>query len=295
MEDSTLNLFVGETTALPYTSADIDTAIEHVAPQAVKLLTDEAELTRLITLIDLTTLAGDDTRGRVEKLVDSALSPCLEKPELRCAAICDYPSRVPDAISHMRRIGKHLPVASVAGGFPSGQYPLCSRLMEVKWVVEAGASEIDVVIDRAAALEGNWGVIYDELRQMKALCGSKAHLKVILAVGDLASDENIYKASWAAMLAGADFIKTSTGKEKTNATLQSAFIMCTAIRRYHESTGRRVGFKPAGGIQTAHDALGYRALVGSLLGEEWLGPEMFRIGASSLLDAVLKELKGFSA
>jgi len=244
----------------------------------------------LIPLIDLTTLSGDDTRDRVEKLADRALTPVSSKISLKCAAVCVYPARVADVVKHLLvggiRVGWHLHVASVAGGFPSGQYLLETRLLEIRLAVRDGANEIDTVINRAAALIGDWGLVFDEVRQMRLAAGA-AHLKVILATGELGSYENIYKASWASMLAGADFIKTSTGKEAVNATLESAAVMCKAIHNYHAATGKRVGFKVAGGVRTKEDAFRYYFLVRELLGEEWLKPELFRIGASGLLDDIL--------
>lgn len=182
-----------------------------------------------------------------------------------------------------------MPVASVAGGFPSGQYLNKSKLVEIEGCVEDGATEIDTVISRGEALDGNWKFIFDELVEQKKAC-KNAHLKVILATGELQNDQNIYKASWAAMLAGADFIKTSTGKETVNATLEVAHVMLKAIDAFHKLTGKKIGFKPAGGIKTVDEALEFVALVKTILGDEWLNPELFRIGASSLLDNVVKAL-----
>ncbi|VDM48409.1 unnamed protein product [Toxocara canis] len=285
--------------------------------KAKELLTDKAELKKLIGHIDLTTLSGDDTRRRVEALIEKALRPLSKEPDVRCAAVCIYPARVADAKNYVMNKSEKMNIACVAAGFPSGQYRLESRVLEVKLAVEDGADEIDIVINRAAALEQDWKCVHDEVAAFKAACG-KAHMKTILATGELQSYENIYRASWAAMLAGSDFIKTSTGKESVNATPEVAYVMCTAIKRYFDLTGsvgesggsaltvlalsyriseliirisgRRVGFKPAGGLKTPLDALVYRVLVEEVLGNEWLTPQLFRFGASSLLDNVIKAL-----
>ncbi|TMS34703.1 hypothetical protein L596_002240 [Steinernema carpocapsae] len=258
-----------------------------IAEQVCELLKDPNEVLSLVQYIDLTTLAGDDTKKRVEELVNKALLPYQADGNVHCGAVCVYPARVADVVGHLKSLGKTLPVASVAAGFPSGQYHLQSRLMEIELTVADGATEIDIVINRCAAIEGNWNVVYDELVAMKEKCG-KAHMKSILATGELKSMDNVVKASVAALLANSDFIKTSTGKESVNATLLVAYTMCLAIKQHFEMTGKRVGFKPAGGIRTTQEALGYRVVVEKVLGKEWLTPELFRIGASSLLDDVLK-------
>jgi deoxyribose-phosphate aldolase len=267
----------------------LEQTVADIKSKIPSLRSSKEELRKLVTYIDLTTLSGDDTRSRVEALVDKALAPTSSQPDLRCGAVCVYPARVADVTRHLKQLNKQLNVASVAGGFPSGQYLLITRLLEIQLAVKDGATEIDTVINRAAALDGDWELVYDELKQMKRACDD-AHLKTILATGELKNNENIYKASFAAMLSGSDFIKTSTGKETVNATLEVAYVMCLAIRRYFELTGRRVGFKPAGGLRTIEDALGYRILIEEVLGKEWLTPELFRIGASSLLDVIVKEL-----
>ncbi|KAI6179316.1 2-deoxy-D-ribose 5-phosphate aldolase [Aphelenchoides besseyi] len=249
------------------------------------------ELKLLIQCIDLTTLAGDDTRTRVEKLTNKAVRPVDSTPDLQCGAVCVYPARVVDVVNRLKSLpnSSKVHVASVVGGFPSGQYHLESRLLETKLAVQDGANECDMVINRAAALDGDWETVRHEVSEFKRVAGN-AHLKVILAVGELDTDTNIHMASIAAINGGADFIKTSTGKETVNATLRSALIMCRAIRYHFDKTGQRVGFKPAGGIRTVEEALSYRALVEEVIGKEWVNPELFRIGASSLLDAVVAKL-----
>ncbi|XP_026751094.1 deoxyribose-phosphate aldolase [Galleria mellonella] len=255
-----------------------------------------AWLIKAVTLIDLTTLSGDDTNSNVRRLCIKAANPLstdlckhlkLKECTVRTAAVCVYPSRVIDAYSTIKRMGltNDLMIASVATGFPSGLYPINSRLDEIKAAVFNGATEIDIVVDRSLILSGKWESLFDELQQMKTACGN-AHMKVILGVGELGSYENVYKASMVSMFAGANFIKTSTGKEAVNATLPVGLVMCRAIRRFYQLTGIKVGLKPAGGIKTAEDAVNWLVLVHNELGVEWLTPKLFRIGASSLLDVV---------
>ncbi|KAI6226181.1 2-deoxy-D-ribose 5-phosphate aldolase [Aphelenchoides fujianensis] len=265
--------------------------LTHAEERARALVDQKDELKRLVQCIDLTTLAGDDTRARVEQLVDRAVRPIDLEPGVQCGAVCVYPARVADVVRRLKSLpnSQNVHVTSVVGGFPSGQYHLESRLLEAKLAVQDGANELDTVINRAAALDGDWETVQHEVAEFKRVAGS-AHLKVILAVGELKTDENIHRASVAAIEGGADFIKTSTGKEVVNATLRSALIMCRAIKHHFEQTGRRVGFKPAGGIKTVEEAMGYRALAEDVLGSEWVNPELFRIGASSLLDAVVAKL-----
>ncbi|KAK6035060.1 deoxyribose-phosphate aldolase [Cooperia oncophora] len=247
-------------TSRSFDPKEIALASARYEKKAAELLKDKEEVRKVIGYIDLTTLAGDDTKGRVVALVDRALSPVPGDSSTTCAAVCVYPQRVRDVIKHLDEIKKTINVAAVAAGFPSGQYHLQSKLVEVQLTVADGATEIDIVISRAAALEGEWETVYDEVLALKSACGS-AHLKTILATGELKTLANVYKASWASILAGSDFIKTSTGKETTNATLEVAFVMCSAIKRWHELTGKKVGFKPAGGIKTPLEALAYVALI----------------------------------
>lgn len=249
-------------------------------------------LLKAVSLIDLTTLSGDDTRSNVTRLCHKAAYPLQSDEEIRTAAVCVYPSRVKDAFDAINRMGliSEIRIASVATGFPAGLYPLETRLQEIKLAVNSGATEIDVVIDRSLVLTGEWDVLYNEILQMKLACGN-AHLKVILGVGELGTYENVYNASMIAMLAGANFIKTSTGKESVNATLPVGLVMCRAIRHFYQMKGIRVGLKPAGGIKTSRDAVNWLVLIYSELGQEWLTPELFRIGASSLLDVIHQDLK----
>ncbi|CAH0401276.1 unnamed protein product [Chilo suppressalis] len=258
----------------------------------------DAWLLRAVSLIDLTTLAGDDTESNVTRLCIKAANPLptrlsdeLEKlrenESLRTAAVCVYPSRVKNAYKTIKRmeLTDTLQIAAVATGFPSGLYPLKTRLEEIALTVAEGATEIDVVLDRSLVLTGQWEVLFKEVEEMKKSCGP-AHMKVILGVGELGTYENVYKASMVSMYAGADFIKTSTGKEAVNATLPVGLVMCRAIRYFYQETGKKVGLKPAGGIKTPQDAVNWLVLVHTELGAEWLTPKLFRIGASSLLDVI---------
>jgi len=249
-----------------------------------------AWLLRAITCIDLTTLSGDDTPGRIKRLCAKARHPIrpdmlsrlgLDGQEITVGAVCVYPSRVKDAVEALR--GSNIPVASVATGFPAGQTPLPQRIGEIEQAIESGAREIDVVISRTHVLTGDWLSLYDELRQFRETCGDSIHMKTILATGDLGTLKQVYQASLVAMMAGTDFIKTSTGKEAVNATLEFSLVMTRAIRDYLERAGYKVGFKPAGGINTAKQAMAWQSLMKEELGNEWLMPDLFRIGASSLL------------
>jgi deoxyribose-phosphate aldolase len=257
-----------------------------------------AWLVKAITCMDLTTLAGDDTPARVARLCAKAKNPIrrdlVEALGLgfmpSVGAVCVYPTMVAPAVKALA--GSGIPVASVATGFPAGLMPLPLRLEEIRWAVAEGAAEIDIVITRAHALGGNWQALYEEVRAMRDACGP-AHLKAILATGDLKTLRNVHKASTVAMMAGADFIKTSTGKEDVNATLPVSLVMVRAIRDYRERTGAAVGFKPAGGLKTAKDALAWLILMKEELGRDWLEPDLFRIGASSLLGDIERQLEHF--
>ncbi|XP_068162888.1 deoxyribose-phosphate aldolase [Antennarius striatus] len=257
-----------------------------------------AWLLRAITCIDLTTLAGDDTPSNVHRLCLKAIQPVradlLENMDMQdkgvtTAAVCVYPSRVADAVASLKAANSSLPVASVATGFPAGQTPLETRLQEVRLAVADGAAEIDIVINRTLALTGQWEAMYDEIRQFREACGD-AHMKTILAIGELGTFTNVYKASLVAMMAGSDFIKTSTGKEAVNATYPVAIVMVRAIRDYYLSSGYKVGFKPAGGIRTAQESLLWLTLIQEELGPSWLGPQLFRLGASSLLADIERQI-----
>ena len=265
--------------------------------RSVKKEFQAAWLLKAVTCIDLTTLAGDDTKGRVERLCAKARNPVrrdvlealgMADAGLTVGAVCVYPTMVAHAVRALS--GSGVPVASVATGFPAGLTPLSARLEEIRYAVAEGAAEIDIVITREHVLTGNWEALYDEVRLFRDACG-EAHLKAILATGELGTLRNVYKASLVAMMAGADFIKTSTGKETENATLIVSLTMVRALREYGERTGVRVGFKPAGGIKTAKDALVWLALMKEELGREWLGPDLFRFGASSLLGDIERQLE----
>ena len=267
------------------------------ARRSVKKDFQAAWLVKALTCIDLTTLAGDDTPGRVRRLCAKARRPLredlvaalgLQDRPPTVGAVCVYPAMVRPAVAALR--GSGIPVASVATGFPAGLTPLPQRLAEIRYAAEEGAEEIDVVITRAHVLLGAWSALYDEVAAMRDACGA-AHLKVILGTGDLRTLRNVYKASMVAMQAGADFIKTSTGKEEVNATLPVSLTMVRALRDYGELAGARVGFKPAGGLKTAKDALTWLVLMKEELGRPWLEPELFRIGASSLLADIERQIE----
>lgn len=253
-----------------------------------------AWLLNAIRCIDLTTLAGDDTEARVARLcakarqpVDPELLDALGVTGLTTGAVCVYPTMVAAAKRALGNSG--VPVASVATGFPAGLMPLDLRLAEIRYAVDQGADEIDIVITRAHVLQADWTALYDEMRAMRDACGA-SRMKAILATGDLKSLENVAKAGHVAMQAGADWIKTSTGKEGVNATLPVSLIMCRAIRDYRDQTGHIVGFKPAGGLRTAKDALNWQILMREELGRDWLSPDLFRIGASSLLGDIERQI-----
>lgn len=284
-------------TAQVNTSAAERRAATLVTRRSVKKEYQAAWLVKALQCIDLTTLAGDDTAGRVHRLCAKAMRPLRDDIVERLGlaanaptvgAVCVYPAMVPHAVKALR--GSGIPVASVATGFPAGLTPLPMRLAEIRWAVEQGAREIDIVIFREQVLTQNWSALYDEVAAMREACG-EAHLKAILATGDLKTLRNVYKASMVAMQAGADFIKTSTGKEEVNATLPVSLTMVRALRDYGELTGHKVGFKPAGGLRTAKDAMNWLILMKEELGRRWLEPDLFRIGASSLLADIERQLE----
>ncbi len=253
-----------------------------------------AWLLNAVRCIDLTTLSGDDTQDRVARLCAKARQPIaadlLEKlgvSGLTTGAVCVYPTMVGAAKAALS--GSNIPVASVATGFPAGLMPLDLRLAEIRYAVDQGADEIDIVISRGLALRGEWAALYDEIRTMREACGP-ARMKAILATGELKTLGNVARASHVAMQAGADFIKTSTGKEPVNATLPVSLVMLRAIRDYRDDTGHIVGFKPAGGLKTAKDALNWQVLMMEELGRDWLDPGLFRIGASSRLADIERQI-----
>lgn len=263
--------------------------------RSVKKDWQAAWLLKAITLIDLTTLSGDDTEGRVRRLCAKARQPvrpdlleALGMPGITTGAVCVYHEMVETAVRALEGTG--IPVAAVSTGFPAGLSPYRLRLHEITESVEAGAKEIDIVISRRHALTGDWQALYDETAEMRAACG-EAHMKAILATGELGTLRNVARASLVCMMAGADFIKTSTGKESVNATLPVSLTMVRAIRDYQDRTGIRVGYKPAGGISKAKDALVYLSLMKDELGRPWMQPDLFRFGASSLLGDIERQLE----
>lgn len=268
-----------------------------VTRRTVKKDWQAAWLLRAITCMDLTTLSGDDTEERVRRLCAKARQPIqeelvrklgIESLNIKVAAVCVYHTFVETARRAIEGSGIH--VAAVSTGFPAGLSPLTERIAEIRRSVEAGADEIDVVITRAHVFGGKWQALYDEIASFKNACGP-AHLKVILGTGDLLTLRNVARASFVAMMAGADFIKTSTGKEPTNATLPVSLIMTRAIREYAQETGMAVGFKPAGGIRTAKQSLDWLALMKEELGTSWMKAELFRFGASGMLADIERQLE----
>jgi deoxyribose-phosphate aldolase len=265
--------------------------------RTVKKEWQAAWLLRAISCMDLTTLAGDDTPGNVRRLCAKARSPLrhdiadalgVAHLGITVGAVCVYHEMVETAVDALR--GTSIPVAAVSTGFPAGMTTFKIRVQEIHESVEAGAREIDIVISRRHVLQGNWEALYDEVRAFRAACG-EAHLKTILATGELATLRNVARASIVCMMAGADFIKTSTGKESVNAILPVGLVMTRAIRDFHERTGYQVGFKPAGGIRTAKQSLEWLILMKEELGNDWLRPELFRFGASGLLADIERQLE----
>jgi deoxyribose-phosphate aldolase len=269
------------------------------ARRTVKKQWQAAWLLKAVNCIDLTTLAGDDTAGKVRRLCAKARQPIrldlLQATDaddlgLRVGAICVYPTMVRTAVEALE--GSNIPVASVATGFPAGLSPMHARLEEIRYAIGEGAAEVDIVVTREHVLTGNWEALYDEVVQFRKVCGD-ARLKTILATGELGTLRNVYRASLVAMMAGADFVKTSTGKEAENATIPVSLTMVRAVRAYQERAGYKIGFKPAGGIRTAKDALTWLILMKEELGREWLEPELFRFGASTLLTDIERQLEHF--
>ena len=266
--------------------------------RSVKGVQQAAWLVNAIRCMDLTTLAGDDTEDRVARLCAKARRPLAESiaeglgldamPVV--GAVCVYPTLVARAVRALSNTA--IPVASVATGFPAGLMPLNLRLAEIRYAVEMGAREIDIVITRAHVLAGDWAALHDEVAAMREACGD-AHMKAILGTGDLVTLGNVYAAAMIAMQAGADFIKTSTGKEAVNATLPVSLIMLRALRDYGARTGVKIGFKPAGGMKSARDAIAWQILMREEAGRDWLEPDLFRLGASSMLGDIERQLEHF--
>lgn len=262
--------------------------------RSVKKDYQAAWLCKAVSLMDLTTLSGDDSAGRVRRLCAKARQPvradildALGMQGLTTGAVCVYHDMIATAVDALA--GSGIPVAAVSTGFPAGLSPFHLRIAEIGESVAAGAQEIDIVISRRHVLTGNWTALYDEMQQMRAACGD-AHVKAILATGELGTLRNVARASLVCMMAGADFIKTSTGKEPVNATLPVTLTMIRTIRDYHDRTGVMVGYKPAGGISKAKDALVYLSMIKDELGDRWLQPDLFRFGASSLLSDIERQL-----
>jgi len=267
--------------------------------RTVKKQWQAAWLVKAVTCIDLTTLSGDDTPGRVRRLCAKARQPVRQDlldamgigdRGITAGAVCVYHEMIPVAVEALK--GTAIPVAAVSTGFPAGLNPLDLRIKEVEASAAAGAREIDIVLKRANVLTGNWQAVYDEVKAFREACGP-AHLKTILGTGDLGTLANVAKASMVCMMAGADFIKTSTGKETVNATLPVALTMVRTIREWRRLTGYKVGFKPAGGISDAKTVMNFQLLMKEELGVEWLQPSLFRVGASSLLTDIERQLDHF--
>lgn len=282
------------------TSAVERRAQSQVARRTVKKEWQAAWLLRAISCMDLTTLSGDDTDERVRRLCAKARRPVqqevaqklgIEELDVKVGAVCVYHTFIATALHALK--GSGIRVAAVSTGFPAGLSPLAERVAEIRRSVEAGANEIDVVITRAHVFGARWQALYDEVATFKHACG-ETHMKVILGTGDLLTLRNVARASYVAMMAGADFIKTSTGKEPTNATLPVGLVMVRAIREYAQQTGMAVGFKPAGGIRTAKQSIEWLAMMKEELGPSWMRAEMFRFGASGLLGDIERQLEHYA-
>jgi len=267
--------------------------------RSVKKQWQAAWLLKALSCIDLTTLAGDDTKSNVHRLCAKAQSPIrhdllkameMDTANITVAAVCVYHNLIADAVDALG--DSNIPIAAVSTGFPAGNIPLKEKLKQIEISVAAGASEIDIVVSRNLVLQSNWKALYDEVAACRKACG-EAHMKTILATGEIPTYTKVAKASWVSMMAGSDFIKTSTGKENVNATIPVSLVMIRTIREYYELTGYKVGFKPAGGISKAKQALNWLILIKEELGDQWLNPELFRFGASSLLGDIERQLEHY--
>ncbi|HJL17840.1 MAG TPA: deoxyribose-phosphate aldolase [Sandaracinaceae bacterium LLY-WYZ-13_1] len=293
-----MDLSLGRVEAVQANTSAIERRAATLAKRrSVKKQWQAAWLLKAVTLIDLTTLSGDDTPSNVRRLCAKARSPIradvlselgMGGRPIHTAAVCVYHGLVKTAVEALE--GSGIPVAAVSTGFPAGLTPLKQRLAEIEASVKDGADEIDIVVTRQHVLRHEWTALYDEIRRCRDACGD-AHMKTILATGELGTLRNVARASWVAMMAGSDFIKTSTGKEPINATLEYGLVMTRAIRAYEELTGAKVGFKPAGGIRKAKEALAWLVLMKEELGDRWLAPDLFRFGASSLLADIERQLE----
>ena len=266
--------------------------------RTVKKEWQAAWLLRAITCIDLTTLSGDDTPGNVSRLCAKARQPVrsdllavMGVEPITVGAVCVYHNLIKTAVNALQ--GSDIPIAAVSTGFPAGQITMAQKIKEIRASVAAGAKEIDIVISRANVLKGNWRALYNEVKAFREACG-EAHMKTILATGQLATLTNVAKASQVCMMAGADFIKTSTGMESVNATLPVSLVMVRAIRDYYEQTGHKVGLKPAGGIRKAKEAITWLILIKEELGDDWLNNTLFRFGASGLLGDIERQLEHYT-
>jgi deoxyribose-phosphate aldolase len=267
--------------------------------RSVKKEWQAAWLLKALSCIDLTTLAGDDTPSNVQRLTAKAKSPVrqdllqamgMHDENIQVGAVCVYHNFIKDAVKGLK--GSSIPVAAVSTGFPAGNIPLKERIKQIEISVVAGAKEIDIVVSRDLVLQSKWKELYNEVAACRKACGD-AHMKTILATGEIPTFTKVAKASWVSMMAGSDFIKTSTGKEPVNATIPVSLVMIRAIREYHELTGYKVGFKPAGGISKAKQAVNWLVLIKEELGNDWLTPDLFRFGASSLLGDIERQLEHF--
>ena len=267
--------------------------------RSVKKEWQAAWLLKAISCIDLTTLAGDDTPSNVHRLCEKAKSPVradilkslgMQDENIQTGAICVYHNFIKYAVEGLK--GSSIPIAAVSTGFPAGNIPLKEKIKQIELSVAAGAKEIDIVVSRDLVLQSDWKGLYKEVAACRKACGD-AHMKTILATGEIPTYTKVAKASWVSMMAGSDFIKTSTGKESVNATIAVSLVMIRAIREYNELTGYKVGFKPAGGISKAKQAVNWLVLVKEELGNDWLNPDLFRFGASSLLGDIERQLEHF--
>ena len=270
-------------------SVGLNERVNSLATRSIKKESKLDALNMIVSMCDLTTLEGEDTEGKISQMVAKAITPNPSDFDIKnVAAVCVYPSLVSIAKEKVGNSG--VKVAAVSSYFPSGQVPMESKLLDTKYAIESGADEIDIVINRKAFLEGDYRRVYDEIVALKEACGD-VHLKTILEVGDLKTYENIRKASLISLAAGSDFIKTSTGKLSVGSSRQACYVMAKAVLDFKNLTGLSAGIKVAGGIRDAKDAIKYLVLINEEMGDEWLTPNLFRFGASSLLDDVLKQIK----
>jgi deoxyribose-phosphate aldolase len=287
--ESSLKHFLSQLPGVDQVGADARAAM--LATRSIKTTSKRWAIDTAISMVDLTTLEGADTAGKVRALCSKAVRPDptdLTVPSV--GAICVYNDMVGVARKHLDAIGgEHVPVAAVSTAFPSGRASMEVKIQDTQDAIDAGAAEIDMVIDRGAFLSGQYGLVFDEIVKIREVCGDRAHLKVIFETGELVTYDNVRKASYLAMLAGADFIKTSTGKVAPAATPPVVLVMLEAVKDFHTMTQRRIGVKPAGGIRNTKDAIKQLVLVNETAGSEWLTPEYFRIGASALLNDLLMQ------